>query len=172
MKPRGTYAGSRSGDHIGIFDITTAELDSLFSIERLGFSDVSIALDVTGAAGMTAKLLGAVFGAQFVQNRELAGAGLRLFDAGSSYEEVAAAAVSTDLFGTLAGSHSDAAFVEYVFENAVGRAPTQSESSLFTGLLASGTHTQASLAVFAAESTFNQQSIHLVGLQQTGLEFV
>ena len=121
---------------------------------------------------MTAKLLRAVFGSGFAQDRELAGAGLRLFDSGLGYEQVAAAAVGTELFATLAGSRSDADFVDYVFENAVGRGPTDSERSLYTGLLANGTHSQATLAVLAAESTFNQQNIDLVGLQQTGLEYV
>jgi glucose/arabinose dehydrogenase len=171
-KARSTYAGSHTGDHIAVFDTASGELDSLFGVERLNFGDLSVAFDLDGAAGMTAKLLGAVFGPAFAQNRELAGGGLRLFDSGLNYEQVAAVAVSSEGFALLAGSPDNTAFVSHVFGNVVGRAPTSSERAFFTGLLDSGAHTQATLAVLAAEHDMNRQNIDFVGLQQGGLEYV
>jgi hypothetical protein len=155
-----------------MFDTTTGELDSLFGVERLNFSDLSLAFDLDGSAGITAKLIGAVFGRAFVQIRELAGAGLRLLDSGLTYEQLAQIAVSSDDFASLAGSHDNAAFVNYLFGNVVGRAPTTPERALLISLLDSGAHTQATLAVFAAEHELNRQNIDLVGLQQSGLEYV
>ena len=171
-RTRSTYAGTHTGDHFAVFDTATGELDTLLGVERLTFSDFSIAFDLNGAAGMTAKLIGAVFGPPFVHNRELAGTGLRLFDSGQSYEQVAAMAVSSDGFAALAGAHDNTAFVNYVFGNVVGRAPTPSERAFFIGLLDSGAHTQATLAVLAAENDVNRQAIDLVGLQQSGLDYV
>jgi glucose/arabinose dehydrogenase len=171
-KARGTYAGSHTGDHVAVFDTSTGELDALFAIERVEFSDMSIAFDLDAAAGMTARLIRAVFGPAFVHNRDLAGAGLRLFDSGQSYEQIAATAVSSDGFAALAGSHDNTAFVNYVFGNVVGRPPSSAEHAFFIGLLDSGAHTQATLAVLAAENDANRQSIDLVGLQQSGLEYV
>jgi glucose/arabinose dehydrogenase len=171
-KAHTSYASSHTDDHIALFDITTGELDKLFGVERLRFSDLSLAFDLEGAAGMTAKLIGAVFGPAFVHIRELAGSGLRLFDSGLTYEQVAAIAVSSGEFASLAGSHDNAAFVDYLFGNVVGRSPTTAERALLIGSLDSGAHTQATLAVFAAEHALNRQNIDLIGLQQSGLEYV
>jgi hypothetical protein len=50
--------------------------------------------------------------------------------------------------------------------------PSQSELNLYVSLLDAGAQTRGSLAVLAAESPSNEQNIHLVGLQQAGLEYV
>jgi glucose/arabinose dehydrogenase len=170
--PRSAFSGARRGDFVQVVATATGERDALFGVERLNFGDGSLALDIDGAAGLTAKLLGAIFGPAFVHDRELAGAGLRLFDSGFSYDQVAGIAAGTYLFGSLAGSHSNAAFVSYVFQNVAGRAPTTDERAFYMGLLESGVESQASLGVLAAESALNQQNIGLVGLQQSGLEYV
>jgi glucose/arabinose dehydrogenase len=145
--------------------------DVLFGVERLRFVDVSVALDLEGAAGLSAKLLGAVFGRQFAQDRELMGIALSLFDSGMSYLQVADFATQSGFFEARAGSHDDATFVNAVFTNVVGRGPFPQELAFYTGLLASGAETQASLAIAAAETALNQQNINLVGLQQTGIEY-
>ena len=95
---------------------TTAQsdgTDSLKNVERLKFSDVSLALDLDGHAGQAAKLLGAVFGA----------------------------------------------------------APTTDQVAPIVAILDSGM-SQGALTVLVADTSFNTEKINLVGLSQTGIEFM
>ena len=52
--------------------------DTLKDIERVEFLDISLALDLDGNAGMTAKILGAFLGASGVNRADLVGVGLRI----------------------------------------------------------------------------------------------
>ncbi len=58
---------------------------NIFNIERIGFSDSKLALDIDGNAGTTAKILGAFLGAGY-QRADLVGVGLDLLDSGTTYE--------------------------------------------------------------------------------------
>ncbi len=102
----------------------TEGADALIGIERLKFSDASVALDLDGHAGSTAKIIGAVFGRQYVANKDFVGIGLSLLDSGMSYADLVALAVGTDLFKQLAGSTSgvvtNTQFVNSVYKNVVG----------------------------------------------------
>jgi hypothetical protein len=174
--PRSAYSIVRtvsgSGTAFDVSDSVTGRdgSDHLVSVERLKFADSSVALDLDGAAGMTAKLIGALFGSQSVHNKGFVGAGLSLFGAGMTYEAVAAAAVGTAEFAQAAGGPTNSDFVRLVFSNVVGRAPVTDELNTYVGLLENGVYTQATLAVAAAETIQNQQNI--IGLQQTGLDYV
>jgi hypothetical protein len=141
-------------------------------VERLKFTDSSVAVDLQGAAGMTAKLFGAVFGRSFVQDKELNGIGLSLFDSGMTYDQVAGLAVASNFFAHLASSHSNHDFMNFVYRNVVGVLPSTAELDMLVSLLDSGAHTQATFAVLAAETPLNQQNINFVGLQQTGLDYI
>lgn len=176
--PRGAYAISQTGAP-GARRAEVSDLaagvdgnDTLTGIERLTFVDISVALDLDGAAGMTAKLLGALFGPQFLQDRLAVAIGLQLFDAGLSYIEIASRAAADPLFTQLAGSASNTAFVNHVYRNVTGSLPSQSELGFYVNLLDSGAHTKGSLGVLAAETPLNQEHINLVGLQQAGLEYI
>jgi serralysin len=147
----------------------TDGIDTLLNIERLRFADMKVALD--GAAGMTAELVGALFGSAFVHNRGLVGAGLGFFDAGMSYDAVAQLAVQSADFAQLAGSHNNTDFVNFVYRNVIGTVPSSADLAFYTGLLDGGM-SQASLGILAAESPLNLRNIDLVGLQQSGLEYV
>ncbi|MDZ7592439.1 MAG: pre-peptidase C-terminal domain-containing protein [Rubrivivax sp.] len=145
--------------------------DSLSSIERLQFADTAVAYDIEGNAGMAAKLVGAVFGASALQDAALVGSYLSLLDGGASAQEVAALAVASARFAQLAGSHGDTDFVNTVYENVVGVAPSTAELNEFLGLLDTGVFTQATLALLAAEHPLNQARIDLAGLAGTGLGY-
>ncbi len=60
--------------------------DTLDSIERIIFTDFALALDVSGSAGMVAKLIGAVFGAGSVANTSYVAIGLSYLDNGTSLQ--------------------------------------------------------------------------------------
>ncbi len=149
----------------------TEGTDNLFDVERLKFADTSVAIDMDGSAGSAARIIGALFGKQYLQTKEYVGAGLQLFDAGQSMEQVAQCALGTGLFKQLAGSGSNSDFVKLVYQNVFGSAPGANDLDNYVRQLDSGEYTQASLAVAAAETDLNKANIDLVGLAQTGIEY-
>lgn len=142
--------------------------DTLINVERLQFSNTNVALDLGGNAGTTAKLLGAVFGAASVSNKEYVGIGLSLLDGGMSY----AALMQVALNAKLGAGFSDTAEINLLYQNLVGTLPSAADLSYLRGMLTSGQFSQASLAVFAADHSLNAANINLVGLQNTGIEYV
>lgn len=143
--------------------------DTLSNIERINFADISLALDLDGNAGLTAKTLGAVFGKESLSNKTFAGIGLSLLDSGMSYEALMQLAIHAAL-GDNATSHR--AVVDLLYENVVGFAPTVADAAHFVGLLDSGVHSIASIGIMAADTPLNEANIDLVGLSQTGLEYL
>jgi hypothetical protein len=141
---------------------------NMVNVERLHFSDMSMALDMNGHAGTVAKLISAIFGQSYLSNSQYVGIGLNLMDSGMSETALADLAIHTALFQQLAGTTSNTDFVKLVYHNVVGVAPGPSELATYVGMLDSGQQTQASLAVMAAEASQNQ--VHLVGVQG-GIDF-
>ena len=148
---------------------STAEgRDALTGIERLAFSDVSVALDLSGNAGVVAKTLGAVFGKASVANRDYAGIGLSYSDGGMSYPSLMQLAIDA----RLGAGASHAAVVNLLFGNVVGRAPNADESAFYVGMLDRREISVSALGVLAADTTLNAANIQLTGLEQQGLEYV
>ena len=139
--------------------------DTLVNIERLTFSDDKIALDLDGNAGTTAKILGAVFGAASVSNKQYVGIGLSCLDAGWTYENLMAVALDA------AGAKTHAAVVNLLWTNLVGSAPTAAQAAPYVALLDNGTYSPGFLGVICAELDMNKTHINLVGLAQTGIEY-
>ncbi len=144
--------------------------DTLSNVERLQFADKNIAIDLdAGQAGSnTARIIGAAFDAATIQARpDYVGIGLGLFDVGQNMFDVSELALSA--MGTL----TNEAFVNTVYFNVVGTAPSQPDRDFYMGLLEGngGGFSQAQLLEIAANSEVNATNINLVGLQQTGIEF-
>jgi len=149
----------------GVVRISNGDVtDELTDIERISFIDTSIALDIDGNAGSTAKILGAVFGKAALANKAYAGIGLSLLDSGEyTYESL------MDYALTAAGAQSNEQVVELLYTNAVGVVPTTQQVQAFVALLDDGTYTRASLGALAAE--YAVSSVTLAGLAETGLEY-
>lgn len=143
--------------------------DILIDIERIQFSDLSLALDLDDHAGITARTAGAVFGQEAVSDKALVGIGLDLLDDGMHYEALMQLAIDAAL-GAEATSH--AAVVDLLYQHVVGVAPSAAEQAHYEGLLEVGEYTVASLGVMAATTALNETNIDLVGLSQTGLAYV
>jgi serralysin len=143
--------------------------DTLFSVERLVFSDRGVALDISGNAGMTAKTIGAVFGASWVTSHpDYVSAGLHWLDAGTSYSDLLQLAINA----RLGAGASSVAVVTLLYTNVAGTPPPADELALFKGWLDTGVYTQGALGMFAAETPKNIANIDLAGLAAHGLEFV
>lgn len=165
------YAVQRQSDNLwtvharnGLPDGT----DTLIDIERIRFSDTLLALDLDGNAGITARIIGAVFGADSVADTQLTGIGLNLLDDGTDYESLMQLAIHAAL-GDDAASH--ATVVGLLYENVTGFPPSAADKAYFVDLLDSGTHSIESIGIFAAETAINLENINFAGLSQSGLEY-
>jgi FG-GAP-like repeat/RTX calcium-binding nonapeptide repeat (4 copies) len=141
--------------------------DTLTNVERLQFTDVSIALDLTGDghAAVVAKILGAVFGRESVANKEYVGIGLYFMDNGWNYQGLAARALNA------AGATTNDAIVSLMWKNIVGTNATDTEKAPFIALLQNGM-TPGELVQMAGDTDFNTANIDLVGLVSLGLEYL
>ncbi|HSI52669.1 MAG: carbohydrate-binding domain-containing protein [Ramlibacter sp.] len=163
-----SYSVTRSGN--GGTVSGNGETATLANVERLQFSDHSLALDMTGHAGSVAKIIAAVFGQGYLGVREFVGLGLDMLDGGTSAMAAAGMATSTTLFTQLAGSSSNSDFVKFIYHNVFGSDPSASDLNTYTNYLNTGTYTRAELAFIASDSSAN--AVHVVGVMDTGIQFV
>ena len=145
--------------------IATSQLDVLSNVERVAFTDKSIAYDLNGNAGIAAKILGAVFGPQSLTNQNYVGIGLSFLDAGWSYDNLAALALDA------AGAKTNDQIVSLLWKNVIGSQASAAEKAPYISMLSNGMAPGA-LAHLAAETSFNITSINLVGLAISGLEYL
>ena len=138
------------------------------SIERLKFSDRGLAFDLNGAAGITARILGAVFGRDAVGNQLYAGIGLAELDAGRSRD----ALVQLALDARLGVGFTVADEVRLLYRNLVNVDPSNDELNFWTNQVKAGVYDTATLAWYAASLELNANQINLVGLAESGLGFI
>jgi serralysin len=96
---------------------------------------------------------------------------LALFDAGWTTAQVAALVAGLPLFLSLAGSGSNTDFVNLVYRNVTGVAPSPGDLNFYAGMLDGGI-SRADLLAMAAGTAANAQHVDLVGLAATGLEYL
>ena len=145
-------------------------LKDMVNVQRVSFADTNVAFDMGAASsgGETAEILGAAFGLSALSNKPYVGFGLSLFDGGMALQEVAKLALQTGLVS----APDNTSFVKAVWNNVVGSPIDDANLNTYVAQLNKGALTQASLLVLAATSSFNTSHINLVGLAQTGLEYV
>jgi serralysin len=141
--------------------------DTLTDVERVQFTDVGVAFDLGGGAGMTAKLLGAVFGPGAIHNETFVAIGLSYFDSGWTYLQVANLALDAALGST----RSNASVFDLLYFNTVGAHSDAATASYWIGQLQGGAMTQAQLATFAAEMDLNLANIGYANMASTGIVY-
>ena len=146
-------------------DAITDGIDTLLNIERIRFSDKSIAIDLNGNAGISAKVIGAVLGKTQVQNSTYVGLGLSYLDKGMSYSDLSALAL------TAVGATTNDAVVSTLWKNVIGTDATAEIKAPYIKMLTDGMKV-GDLVVLAADTSFNTTNINLVGLAQTGIEYL
>lgn len=163
------YAITGSGSARTVTDSTAGRdgTDTLTNVERLKFSDENVALDVGGNAGTAAKVLGVIFGASAVSNKQYAGIGLGLVDGGMSYQDLMQVALNFKL----GAGFSNEAEIKLLFQTLAGATPSAADLAYWSGTITSNQFTQVSLAVLAADTAINANNIQLTGLAATGLEY-
>jgi hypothetical protein len=141
--------------------------DTLTGIERVVFADGALALDLDGHAGLVARLLGAVFGRDAVGNAAYAGIGIARLDQGMD----AAALAQLALDVKLGANAADAAVVNLLYTNVTGQAPAPDVAAFYVGQLQSHAYAQATIALYAAQTSENADAIGLAGLAASGLAY-
>jgi hypothetical protein len=138
--------------------------DTITNVERVEFTDISFALDVSGSAGQTAKLLGSVFGPAAVSNTIYAGIGLAYLDNGMSYKDLAKLAADA------AGLTTADLLVSALWKNVTGFTATDSNKAPYIKYLNDGMSV-GDMVVLAADSSINLQSINLTAIANSGLAY-
>ena len=143
--------------------------DNMNRIERLVFADQVIALDIDGNAGTVAKVLGAVFGPDFVKNPFFVGIGIEYLDnRGYDYESLLGVAISA----ILGANPSNRQVVDLLFTNVIGVAPSADQAAPYVKMLDDKSYSVTSLAKMAADTPFNTAAVNLTGLATTGLPYL
>jgi hypothetical protein len=149
--------------------------DALSNIERLQFADKKIALDLTpdGNAGKALEFIG-MMAHNLVNTPTVVGTILSIFDQGKSMKEVCQLAIDVGLTGQLAGSTSNLDLAKLVFRNVVGSEASASNAANLASFIqgSGGSMTQADFLTAVAQLDLNNQHIGLVGLQNTGVEYI
>lgn len=152
--------------------------DSLTNVERLKFAERSVALDVGASqnAGQAALLIGAVLGkGALTANPGLTGAVIGLLDSGLTLQALSGAVMRLPIWGDLANGGAGAAnntqIATYLLSKVYGT--TQPDSAVLASAVASLEHDpEGDFLWLLAQSQANQAQVDLVGLAQTGLQFV
>lgn len=146
----------------------SGDVDNLSNVERVQFSDKSIALDINGTAGQAYRLYQAAFG----RKPDLEGLGywIKDMDKGSSLTTVAAGFFQSPEFQKLYGANpSTTTLITNFYQNVLHRAPDQAGFDYWNNQLSKGQITAAGALASFCESTENQAQV--IGSIQNGVEF-
>ena len=106
-----------------------------------------------------------MFGKDSLANKQYVGIGLNLLDAGMSTSALATLAVEA------ANLKTNDQIVSTLWKNVFGTTASISDKAPYVKLLDDGM-SPGTLAWLAADSDFNKVNINLVGLAQTGIEYL
>ena len=143
--------------------------DTLTNIERIQFSDMTVALDISGIAGQAYRVYQAAF------NRTPDNAGLKywigLMDGGYTLAGVASGFIASAEFKTLYGSNpTNELFVSKLYDNVLHRTPDEGGYNYWVGLLNTNKIDSISTLINFSESTENQAGV--IGVIQNGIELL
>jgi mRNA-degrading endonuclease HigB of HigAB toxin-antitoxin module len=125
--PSSGYAVSSMYNVLTITSLSSSEVDQLTGVERIKFTDKSIAFDIEGNAGQAYRVYRAAFGRDPIKG-DMAGLGFWIsqIDKGMNLLEVAARFIDSSEFAGLYGlNSSNSDFLSKLYTNVLGRTPDQ-----------------------------------------------
>lgn len=153
------YSIVRNNDATVVSDTAgTDGTDQLRNVERLHFSDASVALDIDGVAGQAYR----IYQAALNRTPDAPGLGfwIHMMDDGLSLEAVAAAVMTspefTDAYAGLSGS---SAMVDRFYQNILGRQAEAEGIAFWAGVIDSGAATLVQVLVGISESAENKAGV-------------
>lgn len=141
--------------------------DAIQNIERLQFSNETLALDIAGSAGQAYRIYQAAF------NRTPDNGGLKYWinrmDGGTTQDRVAAEFIGSPEFQTLYGTNpGNADFLTRLYSNVLHRTPDPGGYSWWLGQLDAGVYDKPSALASFAESNENQLGV--IGMIENGID--
>jgi hypothetical protein len=144
--------------------------DWLLNIERLQFKDKGLAFDLDGNAGVAAKTLGLVFGADAVALPNYVGICLDLLERQNYSPSLLMKAALNARLGVDATDPGKV--VDFLFVQLTNAVPGAQDKANFVNLIVNQTYSIESLAVAASELSLNPAVPTLVGLATSGLPYL
>jgi V8-like Glu-specific endopeptidase len=166
---RVSYAVSVSQGVVTVADGTAGRdgTDTLHNVERVKFSDVSVAFDVYGSAGQAYRL----YQAAFDRAPDVPGLGfqMRALDDGLSLSLLAGNFLQSPEFAATYGSLDNTQFVTQLYQNVLHRAPDQGGLAYHVNDLTANGYSRADVLTHFSESPENQAA--LIGVMQNGMTY-
>lgn len=150
-------------------DLPEGNHDNLIGVERLHLNDVTVALDIDGAAGQAFR----IYQAAFNRTPDQAGLGywINAIDHGAALNEVARGFVNSAEFSALYGSNpANADIVTRLYANVLHRAPDAGGAAFWTDVLDGHRATVPEVLAQFSESPENKAA--LVGVTHNGIDFI
>ena len=165
---RSSYTLTQAGSSWSISSAAEGT-DVLLNIERLQFSDRTVALDISGNAGQAYRVYQAAF------NRTPDNDGLKFWigqmDSGASLSSVAAGFVGSAEFQTLYGANpTNEQFITKLYSNVLHRAPDQGGFDFWLAALNSNNVDRVTTLAQFSESPENQTGV--IGVIQNGIDLL
>ena len=168
-KAAANYTVAAASGGFNVTDKTGADgVDTLAHVERINFSDKSLALDIDGVAGQAYR----IYRAAFDRAPDNAGLGfwISALDKGYSINAMASGFIDSKEFRDLYGTNpTNEAVLTALYKNVLHRTPDAAGYEFWMGAMAKG-YTVQELLVYFSESGENQAQV--VGQIQNGIEFV
>ena len=162
-----SYALSRTASGFTVSG-APGDTDTLQNVELFQFSDLNLAFDFTKDTPLynTVLMGAAAAGVAYINDPALFGGGVRFAEQFGTMQELADAVIDLGIYDHL----NNREFVQLINNN-VQHVASDGEIDFYERVLDFGIDRSQVLRIFA-ESDYNVQSVDLVGLQQTGIEFV
>jgi hypothetical protein len=142
--------------------------DTLINIERLKFSDVTVAVDISGTAGHAYRIYQAAFNR--APDAEGLGYWISVMDSGATLNSIAQGFVDSPEFRTLYGTDpTNAQIVSKIYDNVLHRTPDQAGYDYWLGVLNRSEASVAAVLATISESPENQAA--LVGVIGNGFVY-
>lgn len=171
--PSSSYSVSMMYNGLTITSLNSSEVDRLTGIERIKFTDKSVAFDIEGNAGQAYRIYRAAFDRDPTKG-DMAGLGFWIsqIDKGMNLLEVAARFIDSSEFTGLYGTNpSNSDFLSKLYTNVLGRAPDQAGFGWWLDQLNTNPEkTRRKVLADFSESVENKQAIaSLIG---NGIPFI
>jgi V8-like Glu-specific endopeptidase len=163
------YAVSVSNGVVTVADSVNGRdgTDTLLSVERVRFADVSLAFDVNGSAGQAYRL----YQASFNRAPDIGGLGFQMkaLDDGLNLAQLAGNFLQSPEFSATYGNLSNEQFVTQLYANVLHRGPDAGGLAYHVGHLDSAVIARHDVLMQFSESPENQAA--LIGAMQNGMTY-
>jgi Domain of unknown function (DUF4214) len=164
---RASYSLSSDGTNFSAYDVVNGSTTKLVGIERVQFSDQTLALDVNGNAGEAYRLYQAAFNR--TPDKPGLGYWIDAMDKGLNLMQVAGSFIASDEFHDKYGANpGDAQFVTALYANVLHRAPDAAGYDFWMHSLQVAP--RAEVLVDFSESAENQAQV--IGTIQNGIDYM